>query len=386
MKYLNLETLTDFKCIGSECPFTCCAGGWKIPIDRDSYNSYINVAGDFGDRLAGSIQEDKGTKFFVLTEDGRCPFLNEKDLCDIYINLGEDHLCYTCTTYPRYIFTEGDIQFAGVMISCPEVAKTLLRHSEPIRIDFGEDRKKCKNESGIDWKTFNYSIRVFTTAIGIVQDRDFSISERLAALTIFIYQFQACIDGQREPSGFIDLFSDHNNFEKILPQTGVINRDLVSKVVFCAEFIKYLKRLNKFETALPELNELVTYFERGGEIEIDLKKLKASYMELDDETSQIWREQLVAYSMHRYFMQGFSKKNFYKKFLIGVLLIYGINVSVVSLYYTRWDCLPEFDVLALIVAHTSRIVEHDDSFTDAIIEHFVERGVTDTANLFKLFS
>ncbi|MBP3199106.1 MAG: flagellin lysine-N-methylase, partial [Butyrivibrio sp.] len=109
MKYLELETFTDFKCVGSECPFTCCAGGWRIIIDKETDKYYKSVTGDFGDRLNSSIKEEKGDSCFVLTEEGRCSFLNKDNLCDIYMNLGEEHLCYTCTVYPRYFFVVGDI-------------------------------------------------------------------------------------------------------------------------------------------------------------------------------------------------------------------------------------------------------------------------------------
>ncbi len=44
----------------------------------------------------------RGTKFY-MNEDGRCAFLNENNLCDIYIQLGEEALCDICTEHPRFI-------------------------------------------------------------------------------------------------------------------------------------------------------------------------------------------------------------------------------------------------------------------------------------------
>ncbi len=119
MKYLTLETFKDFVCIGSECPFTCCRD-WKIVIDEETDHYYQSVEGDMGERLRNCIHRENGNAWFVLNEeDASCPFLNEKGLCSIYINLGEEHLSNTCKYYPRFLFYEGDICFAGISISCP---------------------------------------------------------------------------------------------------------------------------------------------------------------------------------------------------------------------------------------------------------------------------
>ena len=42
--------------------------------------------------------------------------MNEDSLCDIYINLGADHLCDTCKVYPRQNWVYGDLTFVGKAI------------------------------------------------------------------------------------------------------------------------------------------------------------------------------------------------------------------------------------------------------------------------------
>ncbi len=386
MKYLELETFTDFKCIGSTCPFTCCAGGWRIIIDQETDKYYRSVTGDFGDRLANSIKEEKGDRCFTLTEDGRCSFLNKDNLCDIYINLGEEHMCYTCTVYPRYSFIAGDVRFAGVTISCPEVARFMLEHQEPLQIDFAEDKRNVNTGGRVDWQVFNHAIRAYTTAVRIAQDRNFTLNDRLAVLSIFVFQFQSCLDAGKDPSGFIDAFSDHSNLGQIASQAGIFNRDLGSKVAFYSEILSYLGMIGSFQKILPELHELREYMANKGTISINADRLQEAYATLDDREVQIRLEQLIVYTLHRYFMQGFSKKDFYDKFLIGALLFYEISISTVVMYHLRWERLPSFDELVLIVAHTSRVVEHDDGFRDKTIEHFKNKGLTELSYLLKLFS
>ena len=99
MRYLKPDYFEDFKCIAGECPDTCCAG-WQIMIDDKALDYYGAVTGSFGKRLRDSIDWQEGA--FYQCEK-RCAFLNEKDLCDIYTELGEGALCQTCKNYPRHV-------------------------------------------------------------------------------------------------------------------------------------------------------------------------------------------------------------------------------------------------------------------------------------------
>jgi lysine-N-methylase len=386
MKFLELEIFNDFKCIGTDCPFTCCAGGWRIVVDSETDLRYRSVEGPFGDRLKKNIETVDGTRRFVLTDDGRCPFLNEKNLCDIYINIGEDYLCYTCKTYPRYSFVAGDILFEGVSISCPEVARFFLNHKEALKIDFAENKEKLSGQDLVDWETFNHSVRAFTTAVAIAQDREFSVGERLTLLTLFTFQFQSYIVGKRDPSGLIELFGNHGNFSQILPQTGIEKRDIRSKAEFIAEYISLSGSISSLRTTLPELHELVNYFGNEDQLSASASKWLAAYAVFDDADVQIWLEQIIVYVMFRYFMQGFKDKDFYMKLARGIILLYGLITSTMVLHHLRHDRMPEFDNLVMIVAHSSRIVEHSASFGDKVTEHFKEEGIMDPAFLFKLFS
>ena len=118
----------DFKCIASKCEDTCCAG-WGIVIDDEALEKYQKVQGDFGDRLRREIVHEGGENIFIL-KDNNCPFLNENKLCDIYKEVGEDALCYTCKQYPRYIEEFGGVREIGISLSCPEAARIILGNSK----------------------------------------------------------------------------------------------------------------------------------------------------------------------------------------------------------------------------------------------------------------
>lgn len=213
----------DFRCIADRCEDTCCAG-WEIDIDDDTYDKYMSVGGDFGARLRSHIKRygdkagqpsvledgeemdgssmpgngveagglsvavdvdesvDTGYELhgFRLTDDLRCPFLDDHNLCDIYKELGESALCEVCTNTPRNYLEYCDRREISISASCPEAARliygspdkiTFVTKEVPGRIDVESDEEEA--ELG------TFLIKVRDEAICILQDRSRSISERI---------------------------------------------------------------------------------------------------------------------------------------------------------------------------------------------------------------
>ena len=57
--------------------------------------------------------DHEGTPAFHLDDRDRCVFLNQKNLCDIYIELGEDALCEICTA-SEISYEYGNIRQTGL--------------------------------------------------------------------------------------------------------------------------------------------------------------------------------------------------------------------------------------------------------------------------------
>ena len=138
-----------FHCIGGKCPDNCCIG-WELDIDDDTYEYYRSVKGPFGDRLRANMSgaeksSESESVSFRLQVDGRCPFLNAENLCDICLELGPDALCRICTDYPRYSFEWGDAIEKSLTLSCPEAGRLLFLNDIPVRF-----KEIPLNESGLD--------------------------------------------------------------------------------------------------------------------------------------------------------------------------------------------------------------------------------------------
>lgn len=115
-----------FKCIADRCTDSCCIG-WEIDIDSESVERYKHCGGNLGRRISENITvSEDGTHSFILGENERCPFLNSRNLCDIYAELGEDALCKICADHPRFRSFFSDRTEIGLGLCCEAAAEIIL--------------------------------------------------------------------------------------------------------------------------------------------------------------------------------------------------------------------------------------------------------------------
>lgn len=129
MLYTVPDYYREFRCAAGQCEDTCCAG-WQIVIDERALQRYKKEKSGYRKVLKKAIRWDK--KIFRQDEEKRCAFLTEDNLCDMYRNLGAQSLCRTCRLYPRHIEEFEDVREISLSVSCPEVARLLLKKKEPV--------------------------------------------------------------------------------------------------------------------------------------------------------------------------------------------------------------------------------------------------------------
>ena len=129
----------SFQCIASRCRDNCCIG-WEIDIDEETDQFYRTVKGEFGKRLEDGISREGTPHFRLKGEQERCAFLNDSNLCDIFIHLGEEHLCGICREHPRFYEWYEEIPGlldwteTGLGLCCEEAARLFVSESGPLRL------------------------------------------------------------------------------------------------------------------------------------------------------------------------------------------------------------------------------------------------------------
>ncbi|MBR2869378.1 MAG: flagellin lysine-N-methylase [Clostridia bacterium] len=169
----------NFKCIADKCPDTCCAG-WAIVVDCESKEKYMHVGGRIGEKLRSHMSVDSDGDTVFVSETSRCPFLLESNLCEIYSEIGETALCNTCKQFPRHVTDLGSRKETGISLSCPEAARLIFASSEPIEFETVDEDVPIQ-PNNIDPSLYITLFRAQNTAINILQNRNYSVPERLAA-------------------------------------------------------------------------------------------------------------------------------------------------------------------------------------------------------------
>lgn len=138
MKKYVPDYYNDFRCLAGRCRHNCCIG-WEIDIDRETLAFYDTVGGEMGQKLAANICREGDTAHFCLKENGRCPFLNENDLCEIVMELGFEKTSQICDDHPRFRNFFSEREETGLGMSCEAVAQLILTRTDKTQLVCAED-------------------------------------------------------------------------------------------------------------------------------------------------------------------------------------------------------------------------------------------------------
>lgn len=162
-----------------------------------------------------------------LKENGKCPFLDADSLCAIQKELGEDALCFSCSVFPRLHMKAGnDTVMMSCSPTCCRVAELLMSHPEGLKIVEGkyDGRDKYINRDLFtvprlkpDSKEFPYYKGILYTQMAILQNRRFTVPERMLILGYFCQK--------------IDGYIKNNDMSKIAPLSEMLlDNELCEKI------------------------------------------------------------------------------------------------------------------------------------------------------------
>lgn len=252
----------QFRCIGPECEDSCCVG-WSVTIDRVSWQRYQKCEHETLAPMFRSVvveneksrQSEQEYARVKLQADGRCSFLMSDMLCMIQKELGPEALSDTCASFPRYYNQFGEQREFALGLSCPEAARLVLLHPEPISLamaapdaDLGErdfiSYRMPQNGTGDPGQIA--ILKDFRALIlGILQFRELTLGARMMALGFLLDEVNSVVSNPRFKnaseilpvlSAFIDLFSEPSaieaQFEQIpsdLPRKLQVTSGLISE-------------------------------------------------------------------------------------------------------------------------------------------------------------
>lgn len=181
----------NFSCIADRCPDTCCAG-WEIVVDSKSLDKYNALNGTYGDKIRSLITVDGDGDSIFISQNGRCPFLLDSGLCEMYKEIGHENLCRTCRMFPRFINAFGARTETGISLSCPEAARLIFEKSDPVTFETEEADGEII-PSDFDAELYFTLLDARKKAIDILQKRNFSVEHRICAFLEYSQALQQLI-------------------------------------------------------------------------------------------------------------------------------------------------------------------------------------------------
>lgn len=233
MNVVKFKYFDDFHCIGPECRDSCCKH-WRIDVTKREYLNYKKMK--CSPELRGIIDnaftrmKDGNDTHYVkmkLKENGDCPFLGEDSLCKLQKELGEGVLSLTCSVFPRLnSFVGTDTIMRSCTATCSHVVEILMQHPEGLQIVEEEYDKKDKYINrlmGSSYvinsrnKEYPYFWNIINAEVDILQNRNFTVPERLLILGYFCKKADEYVekDTMDKIPGLAEMLLDAELYRKI---------------------------------------------------------------------------------------------------------------------------------------------------------------------------
>ncbi|MBR4953375.1 MAG: flagellin lysine-N-methylase [Oscillospiraceae bacterium] len=315
----------DFKCTAEQCRDNCCIG-WEIDIDERTMEYYSSVQGEMGDRLKANISLDN-TPHFVLGENERCPFLNQRNLCDIILTLGEEHICDICTRHPRYVNQFGDLTEMGVGLACEEAARLILSRDGSDTLCACNEPPPSAEDEEFDVELFKALLEARERIFSILANRTSPLAERLMCVLDFAAALQ----------------------EELM--CGVDG--------YLFEFIREYDPSCEFESE-DGTNAIWEFYRTLESVGADWDALSSSPLPECGGLSEIEGEHLAVYFIFRYFLKAVFDSDAYSRAAFAIL-----SVGIISLLCSgKNESVHRADIAHIY----SKEIEYSDENVNALLD------------------
>ena len=350
MESIAFDQYVEFKCIGGDCPYTCCGGGWEIEVDAETDKFYQSCDGEFGEYLNKCIIRENGKAFMAPRPDGRCALLSPDGLCNVQLAYGEEHLCDTCKHYPRISKDRGALHVFYMTPSCPEVARELLERKQPLHV-----LHKRQNDREANTELDVLRRKAFFTAIRVLQDRDCDIVQRQQLFLLMSKAVQNALDGRepRKAEKVLAAFSVPEEYRKLTAELDVAP-DAASKI----QTLKLLAPLLMTEganTPLPRIfRRAVDYLQDPS---ADLGAFAAYLRQIGEKKQQRQMENLLLGLLPAKYLSNFADGNLYRQ-AVQIVLQAQLYRVFSAVGFAGGTAEEDKTRGALIVSYISRYFDH----------------------------
>lgn len=243
----------EFKCIADKCKFTCCSG-WDINIDNNTYGKW-NKEKSKCTYILEKIRVIDSEYIIVdkKTKDS-CPFLDEKGLCNIVKENGDEYLSLTCQGFPRIENVFEEIRELTLSCSCPEVIDIIEKSKDEVKLIISNKT----NEVDLP-----IEIKIRDTIIKIIKEKDLSIEGKI----LIAYKMILNILNEEEitEESVLNELENYNNIflEEILMNNNDYNKSFRSINNLFLDMIENYKNVPVLKDSLNDISSIAMKIYKG---------------------------------------------------------------------------------------------------------------------------
>lgn len=218
IKVLKPSYYDSFFCSGKNCKLTCCKN-WAINFSEKEVQKLKALSEEVSNECDKFLIKENNTNYpykIVLNEENFCPWLTEDGLCSLQQKYGYEILPQVCKVFPRQSILFRDILEMHLSLGCEEVIKQLIKQTEGIK--FVNQKRRSKLTLELKYKfeeneifkkpILNYYYDIKVLSLSILQDRNYTIEQRLLILGIAMKKLEKMEKENKiaEIPAFVDAF------------------------------------------------------------------------------------------------------------------------------------------------------------------------------------
>ncbi|MGG1664385.1 flagellin lysine-N-methylase [Brevibacillus sp. NRS-1366] len=374
--------MKQFACIGPSCEDTCCVG-WRVNIDSATYKKYNKMRElNFKKVLDKHVKRNRSNPTeahyakIIMDSNGACPLLNDEKLCSVQAKMGDEYLSVTCSSYPRITNKVNGVLEKSATMSCPEAARLALLNSGGIQFEEIEESNTVRNAYFSQVDTLNkaenkivqyfWELRIFS--IQVLQNREYSLSDRLIALGMFFQKLQTYINDDKVTdipkliASYTKLLEDglKGNLSAI-PISATIQMLLVKKL----NDMRFMKGVNskRYVECCQEMAQGIGYTEDTS-LELVTENYQKAYhkyyLPFMMEHEYILENYLVNYVYKNLFPVNNGKAVFdeYVMLVVHFAIIKLVLIGMAGFHKEKLN----IDHIIKLIQSFAKIVEHSNSF------------------------
>lgn len=392
------EYMRRFRCVGTECEFSCCKGGWRIYVDKETYGRYLacdngTLREKFKDHIDVYPGATSDAEFaFIRMAGSLCPFLTDADLCEIQSELGESYLSRACAQYPRVTNQIGHANFEiSASVSCPEVGRLGLLNPGGMAlvdttIDADEAGGAILNHLVSSPDPVFWEIRIF--CLQLLKSRTLQIWERLIIMGFFL-QKAAEFQNAGKWDGILDLIAEYNR----MLESGTVTDQLRKIPMIDGVRLEILRELTNIRLKTGVINKLFAQcfsaflkgigYQHGNititEVMTGYRSAETTYFRpFFQAHDYVFENYLVNYAFNNVF--PFKSAVFFQEYLQLVLRYALVRMYLVGMagYYRE---AIKLDHLIELICSFTRQIDHNPDIVKQMGSFMEKKGYTGMAHM-----